>query len=44
MEEGVTSIGEPAASVLAQNGIAIKISQDGTINVHLAPNEEPIKF
>lgn len=36
--------GESAASVLAQNGIAIKISQDGTIKVHLAPNEEPIKF
>ena len=41
---GPKGTGETAASVLAQNGIAIKISQDGTIKVHLEPNTDPMKF
>ena len=41
---GPKGTGETAAGILAQNGIAIKISQDGTIKVHLTPNVEPIKF
>ena len=41
---GPKGTGETAAGILAQNGIAIKISQDGTIKVHLTPNAKPIKF
>ena len=41
---GPKGTGETAAGILAKNGIAIKISQDGTIKVHLTPNAKPIKF
>lgn len=36
--------GETAASNLAANGIAVKISQDGTIKVFLKKDSTPIKF
>ena len=41
---GVKGTGETAASILAKNGIAIKISQDGTIKVFLNGKNVPIKF
>lgn len=36
--EGVKGSGESAASILAQNGIAIKISQDGPIHIFMDNN------
>lgn len=36
--------GEQAAKNLAHNGIAIKISQDGTIKLFLNPEDDPIKY
>ena len=36
--------GEQAAKNLARNGIAIKISQDGTIKLFLNPEDDPIKY
>ena len=36
--------GEQAAKNLARNGIAIKISQDGTIKLFLNPEDNPIKY
>ena len=41
---GVTGTGATAAGVLANNGIAIKVSQDGTIKFFLNSKDEPIKF
>lgn len=41
---GVKGTGETAASLLAKNGIAIKISQDGTIKVFLNGKNVPMKF
>ncbi len=41
---GVKGTGETAASQLAKNGLAIKISQDGTIKVFLNGRDNPIKF
>ena len=41
---GVKGTGETAASLLAKNGVAIKISQDGTIKVFLNGKNTPIKF
>lgn len=40
--KGVKGTGESAASMLAQNGISIKISQDGTIKLFLNAKENPI--
>lgn len=40
----VKGIGETAASLLAKNGIAVKISQDGTIKVFLNGRNNPLKF
>ena len=41
---GVKGTGETAAGQLAKNGIAFKISQDGTIKVFLNGKNVPIKF
>ena len=40
--EGITGTGESAAQVLCSNGIAFKISQDGTIKLFLENSEEAI--
>lgn len=41
---GVKGTGETAAGLLAKNGVAIKVSQDGTIKVFLNGREKAIKF
>lgn len=41
---GIKGTGETAAGQLAKNGVAIKVSQDGTIKVFLNGKEKPIKF
>lgn len=41
---GVKGTGETAAGLLAKNGVAIKISQDGTIKVFLDGRASPLKF
>lgn len=41
---GVKGTGETAAGLLAKNGIAIKVSQDGTIKVFLNGRDKPMKF
>ncbi len=41
---GVKGTGESAASVLSSNGLAIKISQDGTIKIFESPDRDPLKF
>lgn len=41
---GVKGTGETAASLLAQNGMAIKISQDGPINVFIEGMDQYIPF
>jgi hypothetical protein len=40
--KGIKGTGESAAQVLSSNGIAFKISQDGTIKLFLENSEEPI--
>ena len=42
--EGVKGSGESAAAILAQNGIAIKISQDGPILFFIEGLSKPISF
>lgn len=42
--KGVKGTGETAAGLLAENGVAIKISQDGTIKIYLSNSLPPIKF
>ena len=41
---GIKGTGETAAGILAKNGFAIKISQDGTIKVFLNGRDKAIKF
>lgn len=41
---GVKGSGETAASILGQNGIAIKISQDGPITIFIEGLQNPIPF
>ena len=41
---GIKGTGETAAGLLAKNGLAIKVSQDGTIKVFLNGREKPMKF
>ena len=41
---GIKGTGETAAGMLAKNGFAIKISQDGTIKVFLNGRDKAIKF
>lgn len=41
--KGVKGTGETAASILATNGISIKISQDGTIRIYLNARAKPIQ-
>lgn len=41
---GLKGTGETAASALASNGIAVKISQDGNIKIFLNPDESPLLF
>ena len=40
----LTGTGESAAKLLAKNGIAIKVSQDGMIKVFISDHEEPYVF
>lgn len=42
--KGVKGTGETAAGLLAENGVSIKISQDGTIKVYLNNSQPPVKF
>lgn len=42
--KGVKGTGESAAGILSSNGIAIKVSQDGTIKVFYQTNRNPIQF
>lgn len=42
--KGVSGSGETAASILGQNGIAIKISQDGPIHIFIEGLKYPISF
>ncbi len=41
---GVTGSGETAASILGQNGLAIKVSQDGPITIFIEGLKYPISF
>lgn len=41
---GVKGSGETAASILGQNGLAIKVSQDGPITIYVEGLNEPISF
>ncbi len=42
--KGLSGTGETAARVLAGNGLAIKVSQDGIIKFFFERDKEPIKF
>lgn len=41
---GAIGTGESAARILSQNGIAIKISQDGAVKIFSSPEENPLLF
>ena len=41
---GIIGSGETAASILGQNGLAIKVSQDGPITIYVEGLNEPISF
>jgi hypothetical protein len=41
---GVSGTGESAAKVLSQNGLSIKISQDGTIKFFISGSDSPLLF
>lgn len=43
-QSGVHGSGETAASILGQNGLAIKVSQDGPITIYVEGLNEPISF
>ncbi len=40
-ESGLMGTGENAAKILSENGIALKISQDGNIKIFVKPSKEP---
>ena len=42
--DGIKGSGETAASILGQNGLAIKVSQDGPITIYIQGLNEPISF